>query len=72
MVLVSTPDTLSGAVRFQGTRVPVQALLDTLTRGLPVVDFLEGYPDVAEEQAMAVVRWLGNQGRFAFGLDQVA
>ena len=24
-VLVSTPDTLSGAVRFKGTRVPVQA-----------------------------------------------
>lgn len=54
-VLVATPDTLSGAVRFRGTRVPVQALLDTLSDGLPVSDFLEGYPDVTPAQAQAVV-----------------
>jgi len=56
-VLDANPKIISGAVRFKGTRVPVQALLDTLTHGLPLSDFLEGYPDVTEEQAMAVVRW---------------
>jgi uncharacterized protein (DUF433 family) len=56
-VLVSDPHTLSGAVRFRGTRVPVQALLDTLTHGLPVSDFLEGFPDVTAEQAQAVLAW---------------
>lgn len=70
-VLVSTPDTLSGAVRFRGTRVPVQALLDTLTHGLPVADFLEGFPDVTEAQANAVLAWEQNRAREVFGLQPV-
>ncbi|MBS1701548.1 MAG: DUF433 domain-containing protein [Armatimonadetes bacterium] len=71
-VLVKTPDVLSGAVRFAGTRVPIQCLLDTLARGLPVTDFLEGFPDVTEEQAMAVVRWEQNLAKEAFGLGQAS
>ncbi len=71
-VLVSDSHTLSGAVRFRGTRVPVQALLDTLTRGLPVTDFLEGFPDVSETQAQAVVEWQQNQARRTFGLELAA
>lgn len=67
-ILISTPDTLGGTVRFQGTRVPVQALLDTLTHGLPVSDFLEGFPDVSEAQAQAVVAWEQERAREAFGL----
>lgn len=68
-VLAADPDYLSGAVRFRGTRVPVQALLDTLAHGLPVSDFLEGFPNVTEEQAMAVVMWEQNHARHVFGLD---
>ncbi len=70
-VLVCTSDTLSGAVRFRGTRVPVQALLDTLTDGLPVADFLEGFPDVTEAQANAVVAWEQQRARETFGLQLV-
>ena len=70
-VLVADPETLSGAVRFKGTRVPVQALLDTLTHGLPVSDFLDGFPNVSEEQAQAVVVWEQNQARATFGLERV-
>jgi uncharacterized protein (DUF433 family) len=54
-VLVSTPDTLSGAVRFAGTRVPVQALLDTVAAGESLEEFYEGWPDVTPEQAKAVI-----------------
>lgn len=68
-VLTSTEDILSGSVRFAGTRVPVQCLLDTLTHGLPVSDFLEGFTDVTEEQASAVVRWEQDCAREAFGLE---
>jgi len=68
-VLDSHPEIISGAARFKGTRVPVQALLDTLTHGLPVSDFLEGFPDVTEEQALAVVAWEQNQARKTFGLQ---
>ena len=32
-ILVADEHTLSGAVRFIGTRVPVQALIDTLDDG---------------------------------------
>ncbi|HEY3781493.1 MAG TPA: DUF433 domain-containing protein [Fimbriimonadaceae bacterium] len=56
-VLVSTPDTLGGSIRFQGTRVPVQALLDAITCGRSVDYFLEGYPGVTREQVLAVMRW---------------
>lgn len=71
-ILVPSADTLSGAVRFAGTRVPVQALLDTLTHGLPVSDFLEGFPDVSAEQANAVVAWEQREARRTFGLELVA
>lgn len=71
-ILVQTPDTLSGAVRFKGTRVPVQALLDTLIDGLPVSDFLEGFPNVTDAQAQAVVKWEQNEARARFGLERVA
>ncbi len=57
-----------GAVRFKGTRVPVQALIDTLDGGT-IEEFLDGWPDVTREQAEAFVRWEQNQARLTFGLD---
>lgn len=54
-VLVSTDDTLGGSVRFAGTRVPLQALLDTLQGGGSLEEFLDGWPDVTSEQARTVL-----------------
>lgn len=71
-VLVSTPDTLSGSVRFKGTRVPVQCLLDVLTLGHSIEYFLEDFPDVTRDQAEAVIRWEQNFARQTFGLDLVS
>lgn len=71
-ILVSTPDTLGGAVRFKGTRVPVQALLDTIHCTQSIDDFLIGFPDVTRAQAEAVLRWEQNQTRLALGLDLVS
>jgi len=71
-VLVSTPDTLSGAVRFRGTRVPVQALLDTIRTGETLEEFLEGWPNVTRGQAEAVLVWQDQEARKVFGLDRVA
>lgn len=70
-VLISTPDTLSGDIRFRGTRVPVRALLDTLAGGSSIDDFMEGWPGVAREQAEAVVRWEQHRARQEFGLETV-
>ena len=71
-ILVSTSDTLGGSVRFHGTRVPVQALLDTLQAGHGLDYFLDGWPDVTKEQATAVLTWEQNQAREVFGLASVA
>ncbi len=68
-VLESTPGTLSGAVRFRDTRVPVQALLDTLDDGEGIDSFLDGWPGVSREAAAAVIRWQQNQARRTFGLE---
>lgn len=68
-VLDANPKIISGAVRFKGTRVPVQALIDTLDGGT-LEEFLHGWPDVSKEQAEAVIRWEQNIARRTFGLDQ--
>ena len=70
-VLVSTPDTLSGCVRFTGTGVPVKALLDSISAGKSVDQFLDTHPTVTKEQVLAVLKWEQNQAREAFGLELV-
>lgn len=49
----SDPDILGGTPVFQGTRVPIQNLVDYLSAGRPLGDFLEGFPGVSREQAVA-------------------
>lgn len=48
-------EVLSGAVVFTGTRVPVQALLDYLEEGDTLDHFLEDFPTVTREHAVAVL-----------------
>jgi len=71
-VLISTADTLGGSVRFEGTRVPVRALLDALICGRSIDYFLAAYPGVTREQAIAVIRWEQNQARTVLGVELVA
>jgi uncharacterized protein (DUF433 family) len=54
LILIS-PDILSGAPVFNGTRVPVQALLDHIEAGQPLNDFLSNFPDVSRDHAIAVL-----------------
>jgi uncharacterized protein (DUF433 family) len=46
-------DVMGGTPVFAGTRVPVQTLLDYLEAGESLDDFLEGFPAVSREQAIA-------------------
>lgn len=55
-VVPSDPDILDGALVFTGTRVPVQALIDYLVGGQPLTDFLEDFPTVSREQAIATLQ----------------
>ena len=70
-VLASDPEIISGAVRSKGTRVPVQALIDTLDRGT-LEEFLLGWPDVSRHQAETVVHALLDQSRPTFGLERAS
>jgi uncharacterized protein (DUF433 family) len=46
---------MHGEPCFAGTRVPVQTLFDHLRAGDPIEAFLEGFPDVPRDQAVAVI-----------------
>ena len=49
------PDIMSGALCFKGTRVPVQNLFDCLEGTSSLEDFLEDFPSVSREMAVAVL-----------------
>jgi uncharacterized protein (DUF433 family) len=46
---------MHGEPCFKGTRVPIQILFDHLRCGDDIAAFLEGFPDVSREQAVAVI-----------------
>ena len=50
-----TPEKVSGAWVFKGTRVPVRALFENLEEGASVDDFLKWFPGVTHEQVVAVL-----------------
>ena len=54
-LITSSPEYLSGAPIFTGTRVPVQALFDYVEGGEPLAEFLVDFPNVSREHAIAVL-----------------
>jgi uncharacterized protein (DUF433 family) len=54
-VIHSDPDILNGTPVFVGTRVPVQNLIDCLEAGDTLDDFLNSFPTVEKEQAVAAL-----------------
>ena len=48
---------LSGALCFRGTRVPVESLFTNLESGLSLQEYLDCFPDVTREQAVAVLEY---------------
>ena len=58
-VLVSRhPEVHSGDAVFAGTRVPVDTLVDYLEGGDTIHDFLDNFPSVRREQAVAALELL--------------
>lgn len=49
------PEIMSGALCFTGTRVPVKNLFDYLEGSSSLEDFLEDFPTVSRERAVAVL-----------------
>lgn len=54
-LITSSPERLGGTAVFAGTRVPVQTLIDYLEGGHPLDHFLEEFPSVTREHAIAVL-----------------
>jgi uncharacterized protein (DUF433 family) len=48
-------DILSGQPVFTGTRVPVESLFDHLEAGVSLDEFLEDFPSVTKDQAVALL-----------------
>ena len=60
-VVESSPDILGGTPVFRGTRVPVTTLFDYLAAGDPLERFLDHFPTVKREQAVALLAELKDQ-----------
>ena len=54
-IVHSDPEILGGTPVFVGTRVPLKALTDYLEGGDSLGEFLEDFPSVAREQAVAAL-----------------
>jgi uncharacterized protein (DUF433 family) len=52
-VIVIDPEIMSGTPVFAGTRVPIQTLIDHIRAGDGLDVFLEDFPSVTREQALA-------------------
>jgi uncharacterized protein (DUF433 family) len=59
-VVSRSPDIMSGAAVFVGTRVPVQNLLDYLAGGHTLEEFLDDFPTVTREHAIELLHELGH------------
>jgi uncharacterized protein (DUF433 family) len=54
-VIVKDPDILGGEPVFRGTRVPFKVLIDYSEGGETLDQFLEQYPSVTRELAIAAI-----------------
>lgn len=54
-VIVSDPEILGGRPCFRGTRVPVDSLIDYLEAGDSLDEFLDNFPSVSREAAIAAL-----------------
>ncbi len=59
-IVHSDPDILGGTPVFFGTRVPVKSLFDHLEAGDSLDEFLESFPSVTREQAIAALELAEN------------
>jgi uncharacterized protein (DUF433 family) len=54
-IIVRNPEVLGGTPVFRGTRVPIQTLFEYLEGGETLEDFLEGFPTVTRDAALAAL-----------------
>jgi len=65
-ILSRDPEIMSGALVFSGTRVPVKNLFDYLSAGRSLEEFLDDFPSVRKDSAVAVL----DAARDALGVNE--
>ena len=55
LLISKDPDVLGGMPVFSGTRVPIETLFDHLEAGVSLDEFLEDFPTVSRDQAVALL-----------------
>jgi len=60
-VIISDPEIMSGTPVFAGTRVPVEAMIDYLKAGDTLDEFLDQFPTVSRDRAVAALEQMGRQ-----------
>ncbi len=58
-VVSISPDVMSGTPVFAGTRVPIRNFIDYLEAGESLDEFLDDFPTVSREQAVAALELAG-------------
>lgn len=51
------PDRMGGEPCFYGTRLPTRSLFENLESGVSLDEWLEAFPSVSREQAIAVLEY---------------
>jgi uncharacterized protein (DUF433 family) len=69
-LITTDNDILGGQTVFKGTRVPVESLFDHLEAGVSLDGFLDDFPTVSKEQAVALLD-LANKLFNTKNLDQL-
>lgn len=54
-IILVDKDILNGQPVFKGTRVPIETLFDHLEAGVSIYEFLNDFPTVSKEQAVALL-----------------
>jgi len=54
-VITIDEEILGGQAVFKGTRVPIESLFDHLEAGVSLDEFLDDFPSVSKEQAIAML-----------------
>ena len=59
-IIVRNPNILGGTPVFAGTRVPVRIFFQHLEEGISLEEFLDDFPTVSREQAVALLAFFEN------------
>ena len=57
-IISRSPNILSGTPVFAGTRVPVETIIDYMSAGHSLEEFLDDFPTVRREQALELLQRL--------------